>query len=336
VGGARRDAGEEAPRGALTMRVFLAGGTGALGRRLVPLLVAGGHQVVGLTRSPERAEWLQRVGASAVIGDAFDRDAVMRAVVRAEPEVVVHELTAFSKLGTNLRRFEQEVAETNRLRTEGTITLRDAALAAGASRFVAQSFAGWTYARDGAPVKTEADPLDPHPPPPMREAIEALRRHENAVLDADGLDGIVLRYGTWYGPGTSFALDGRYVREIRRRRFPVVGDGGAVWSFVHVDDVARATIAAVEGGKPGVYNIVDDEPAAAAVWLPELAAAIGAKPPRRVPVWLGRLFAGELAVLVMTELRGSSNAKAKREFVWQPSYPSWRDGFRRGLGETEG
>jgi nucleoside-diphosphate-sugar epimerase len=314
------------------MRVFVAGGTGALGRRLVPLLVAGGHKVVGLTRSPERGEWLQRAGATAVIGDALDRDAVMTAVIRTEPEVVVHELTAFSKLGTNLRRFEREVAETNRLRTRGTDVLREAALAAGADRFVAQSFAGWTYSRDGGPVKTEADPLDPHPPPPMRGTIDALRRHEGAVLGADGLDGIVLRYGTWYGPGTSFALDGLYVREIRRRRFPIVGDGGAVWSFVHVDDVARATIAAIDRGKPGVYNIVDDEPAPVAIWLPELAATIGAKPPRRVPVWLGRLVAGELAVAVMTEIRGSSNAKAKRELHWQPGYASWRDGFRRGLG----
>jgi nucleoside-diphosphate-sugar epimerase len=317
------------------MRVFVAGGTGALGRRLVPLLVAGGHEVVVLTRSPERAEWLQRAGATAVIGDALDRDAVMKAVVRAEPEVVVHELTAFSKLGTNLRRFEREVAETNRLRTEGTDTLRDAALAAGARRLVAQSFAGWTYARDGGPVKTEADPLDPHPPPPLRGAIEALRHHESAVLDADGPEGIVLRYGTWYGPGTSFALDGLYVREIRRRRFPIVGDGAAMWSFVHVDDVARATIAAIERGKPGVYNIVDDEPAPVAIWLPELAAVIGAKAPRRVPVWLGRLVAGELAILVMTEIRGSSNAKARRELDWQPRYTSWRDGFRHGLGENE-
>jgi nucleoside-diphosphate-sugar epimerase len=318
------------------MRVFIAGGTGALGRRLVPLLIDGGHQVVGLTRSRERAEWLQRAGATPVIGDALDRDAVMKAVVRAEPEVVVHELTAFSQLGTNLRRFECEVAETNRLRTDGTDTLRDAATAAGARRVVAQSFAGWTYARDGAPVKTEEDPLDPHPLPPLRAAIDALRHHEAAVLAADGVDGIVLRYGTWYGPGTSFALDGLYGREIRRRRFPIVGNGAGVWSFVHINDVARATTAAIEHGKPGVYNIVDDEPAPVAVWLPELAAAIGAKPPRRVPVWLGRLFAGELAVLVMTEIQGSSNEKAKRELDWQPRYASWQDGFRRGLRETDG
>jgi nucleoside-diphosphate-sugar epimerase len=318
------------------MRIFVAGGTGALGRRLVPLLVARGHQVVGLTRSPERSQWLQRAGAAAVIGDALDRDAVMKAVVGAEPEVVVHEMTAFSRLGTNLRRFERGVKETNRLRTEGTDFLRDAALAAGAQRLVAQSFAGWTYARAGGPVKTEADPLDPHPPPPLRGAVDALRHHECAVLGTDGLEGIVLRYGIFYGPGTPFALDGLYVGEIRRRRFPIVGNGTAVWSFVHVDDVAHATIAAIERGKPGVYNIVDDQPAPVAIWLPELAAAVGARPPHRVPVWLGRLFAGELAVLVMTEIRGSSNAKAKRELVWQPGYASWRDGFRRGLGQTGG
>jgi nucleoside-diphosphate-sugar epimerase len=248
--------------------------------------------------------------------------------------VVVHELTAFANLGTSLRGFEREVAETNRLRIEGTDALLDAAVAAGAHRFVAQSFAGWTYGRDGGPVKTEADPLDPNPLPPLRATIDALRHHEGAVLSADGLDGIVLRYGTWYGPRTSFALDGLYVREIRRRRFPIVGDGTAVWSFVHIGDVACATLAAIERGQPGVYNIVDDEPAPVAAWLPVLAAAIGAKPPRRVPVWLGRLLAGELAVLVMTEIRGSSNAKAKRKLDWQPGYATWRDGFRRGLADT--
>jgi 2-alkyl-3-oxoalkanoate reductase len=314
------------------MRVFVAGATGAIGKRLAPLLLARGHEVVGLTRSPDRADWLRGQGARAVVGDALDRDAVMKAVVRAEPEAVVHELTAFSKLGTNLRRFERDVAETNRLRTEGTDILRDAAVAAGARRFVAQSFAGWTYTRAGRAVKTESDPLDPDPLPPMRGALEAIRHLEGAVLDAAGLEGIVLRYGTVYGPGTSFGADGLYVNEIRRRRFPIVGDGAAVWSFVHVDDVGGATVAAVERDATGVYNVVDDEPASVATWLPELAAAIGAEPPRRVPVWLARLLAGELAVFVMTEIRGSSNANAKRELSWRPDYASWRDGFRHGLG----
>ena len=318
------------------MRVFVAGGTGALGRPLVPLLVERGHEVAGLTRSAERAEWLKRTGAIAAIGDALDRNAVMNAVFRAEPEVVVHELTAFSKLGTNLRRFERDVAETNRLRTEGTDILLAAALAAGSRRFVAQSFAGWTYARDGGPVKTEADPLDSDPLPQMRGALDAIRYHEGAALGTDGFDGIVLRYGIFYGPGTSFGAGGLYVREIRRRRFPIVGEGGAVWSFVQVDDAASATVAAIEGGKPGVYNVVDDEPAPVALWLPELAAAIGAKSPLRVPVWLGRLFAGELGVLLMTDTRGSSNAKAKRELGWQPIYASWRDGFRHGLADAAG
>jgi nucleoside-diphosphate-sugar epimerase len=315
------------------VRVFLAGGTGAIGRRLVPRLIARGHEVAGLTRSAERADWLCRVGATAVVGDALDRDTVMRAVVRAEPEVVVHELTAFSKLGTSLRRFERDVAETNRLRTAGTDILRDAAVAAGARRLVAQSFAGWTYARDGEPVKSEADPLDADPLPPMRGALEAIRHHEGVVLDSAGLEGIVLRYGTVYGPGTSFGADGLYVQEISRRRFPIVGDGGAVWSFVHVDDVARATAVAVECRATGVYNVVDDEPAPVAVWLPELAAAICAKRPWHVPAWLGRLFAGQLAVVVMTEIRGSSNAKAKQELGWRPRYASWRQGFRHGLSE---
>jgi 2-alkyl-3-oxoalkanoate reductase len=318
------------------MRVFVAGGTGALGRRLVPLLIHRGHEVAGLARSHARAEWLQRSGATAMFGDALDRDAVIRAVVRAKAEVVVHELTAFSKLGTNLRRFERDVAETNRLRTEGTQILLDASLAAGATRFVAQSFAGWTYARDGVPVKTESDPFDPDPLPPMRGAMDALRVHEAAILQAVDLDGIVLRYGTFYGPGTSFGRDGVYVREIRRRRFPIIGDGGGVWSFAHVDDVANATVAAIEHGEPGVYNVVDDEPAPVATWLPELAAVIGAKPPLHVPAWLGKLVAGELAVLAMNDIRGSSNAKAKRELDWHLSYASWREGFRHGLGGTSG
>jgi nucleoside-diphosphate-sugar epimerase len=318
------------------MRVFVAGGTGALGRRLVPLLVERAHEVVGLVRSSEQAEWLERSGATGMVGDALDREAVIEAVVRAEPEVVVDELTAFSRLGTNLRHFERDVAETNRLRTEGTAMLLDAGIAAGARRFVAQSFAGWTYGRDGAQLKSETDPLDPDPLPPMRGAMDALRHHEHAVLNALGLDGIVLRYGTFYGPGTLFGRDGLYVREIRRRRFPIVGAGHGVWSFVHVDDAAHATVAAIEHRERGVYNIVDDEPAPVATWLPELAAAIGAKSPLHVPAWLGRLFAGELAVLVMTDIRGSSNAKAKRELDWQPNYASWRDGFRHGLGETNG
>jgi nucleoside-diphosphate-sugar epimerase len=315
------------------MRIFVAGATGALGKRLVPLLVASGHDVVGLTRSPERAEWLRTVGADAVVGDALDRDTVMAAIARAEPRVVVHELTAFSSLGTNLRRFERDVVQTNRLRTDGTDFLRDAAQAAGACRFVAQSFAGWTYARDGGPVKTEEDALDPNPLPEMRGALQAIRHLETAVLGSAVLEGIVLRYGTIYGPGTSFGEGGLYVKEIRRRRFPVVGDGGAVWSFVHVDDVAGATLAAVEGGAPGVYNIVDDEPAPVSTWLPALAAATGARPPRHVPVWLGRLFAGQLAVMVMTEIRGASSAKAKRKLGWRPTYASWRDGFRHGLAD---
>jgi nucleoside-diphosphate-sugar epimerase len=317
------------------MRVFVAGGTGALGRRLVPLLLAGGHDVVGLTRSPDRADWLRREGAEVAVGDALDRDALVRATVRAEPEVVVDELTAFSSLGTNMRRFERDVAETNRLRTEGTDNLRAAAVAARARRFVAQSFAGWTYARAGAPVKTEDDPLDPEPLPPMRGALETIRHLEGAVLAGSGLQGIVLRYGTFYGPGTSFGADGLYLNEIRRRRFPIVGDGSAVWSFVHVDDVALATVAAIECNATGVYNIVDDEPVRVATWLPELAAAIGARPPRRVPVWLARLVAGELAVFVMTEIQGSSNAKAKQELGWRPGYASWREGFRHGLGDSE-
>jgi nucleoside-diphosphate-sugar epimerase len=316
------------------VRVFVAGGTGALGKRFVPLLVAAGHEVVGLTRSSERAEWLRAAGAEAVVGEALDGEAVMNAVVAAKPEVVLHELTAFSALGTNLRRFERDVAATNELRTVGTDILCAAAAAAGARRFVAQSFAGWTYARDGAPVKTETDPLDADPVPAMRGALGAIRHLEDAVLETPQLEGVVLRYGVVYGPGTSLGEGGTYVEAIRRRRFPIVGDGAAVWSFVHIDDVARATLAAIERGAPGVYNIVDDEPAPVAEWLPYLAAAVGAKPPRRVPVWVGRLVAGDVAVLVMSDTRGCSNVKAKRDLGWSPAYARWRNGFRDGLGDN--
>jgi nucleoside-diphosphate-sugar epimerase len=317
------------------MRVFVAGATGAVGKMLIPLLVSSGHEVVGMTRSRERVEWLRRNAAEAVVADALEREAVLRAVVTAEPEVVVHELTALSSLGTNLRRLPREFAQTNRLRTEATDFLCEAAGEVGARRIIAQSFAGWTYARTGSLLKRESDPLDPDPPPGMRSALEALRYLERAVLGSDGPEGVVLRYGTLYGPGTSFGGGGIYLEEVRRRRFPVVGTGSAVWSFIHVADAAQATRAAVELGAPGVYNIVDDDPAPVSVWLPELAAAIGAKPPRRVPVWLARLIAGDLAVVAMTQIRGASNAKAKRELDWQPTFASWLDGFCHALFDVQ-
>jgi nucleoside-diphosphate-sugar epimerase len=313
------------------MRIFVAGATGALGRRLVPLLVAGGHQVTAMTRRVGRTMELYAAGAEPVVADALDRDAVLAAVTAARPEAVVHQLTDLAGV-TSLRKFDQGFAATNRLRTEGTDHLLEAARAAGASRFVAQSFAGWPFARVGGPVKTEDDPLDPDPPAELRRTLDAIRYLESAVLGAEGLDGVVLRYGGFYGPGTSAGEGGYMLDDLRRRRFPVIGAGTGVWSFVHIDDAATATLAALERGAPGIYQIVDDDPAPVSAWLPALAAAAGARPPRRVPAWLARLLAGEHAVVLMTEVRGASNAKAKRELGWRPAHPSWRQGFRTGLG----
>lgn len=313
------------------MRVFIAGGTGALGRRLTPILVAGGHEVVAMTRSADKVDDVRDVGARLVVADALDREAVLDAVVEVQPEVVVHQLTALSN-ARNLRRLDEEFEATNRLRTKGTDNLLAAAGAAGAKRFVAQSYAGWPYAPVGGPVKGEDDALDPNPPKHMRRSLEAIRYLENAVAGSGELHGAVLRYGSFYGPGTAIALDGDIVAMLRRRRFPIVGDGAGVWSFVHIDDAAIATALAIEGRTSGVYNIVDDEPVTVAEWLPELARAVGAKPPRRVPMWLGRLATGEVGLSLMTRTRGASNERAKRELGWQPRYPSWRQGFLIGLG----
>jgi nucleoside-diphosphate-sugar epimerase len=309
------------------MRVFVAGATGAVGKRLIPLLVASGHTVIGTTRSSDKAERLWTAGAEPVVLDALDRDAVIAAVRQAQPDVVVHELTALAG-EVNMRKLDRTFELTNRLRTEGTDHLLAAAHAAGARRFVAQSFAGWPYARTGGPVKTEEDPLDPGPPASARRSLDAIRYLEGAVVGAEGLEGLALRYGGFYGPGTTLGRDGEMLDGIRKRRFPIVGRGGGMFSFVHIDDVAGATLAAIERGAPGVYNVVDDDPAPVSDWLPALAAMIGAKPPRRLPAWVGRIAAGELLVLMMTQMRGASNAKAKRELDWTPLHPSWREGFK--------
>jgi 2-alkyl-3-oxoalkanoate reductase len=317
------------------MKVFVAGSTGALGKRLVPMLVESGHGVFAMTRTPAKRAAIEAAGATAVVADALDRAAVDDAVRAAEPEAVVHQLTALAGLTGNPRRFDREFATTNRLRTEGTDHLLRAAQGSGARRFVIQSFAGWPYAREGGPVKTEDDPLDPDPPAAERQTLAAIRHLERAATSAEGIDGFPLRYGGFYGPGTSISHgegDG-FQETIRKRRFSVLGAGTGVWSFIHIDDAAAATLATVEGrGEPGVYNVVDDDPAPVSEWLPALAEALGAKPPRRLPVWVGRLVGGELAVSLMTQIRGASNAKAKRELGWAPRFPSWREGFRTGLG----
>jgi nucleoside-diphosphate-sugar epimerase len=309
------------------MKVLIAGATGALGRQLVPRLVADGHEVVGITRSESKRGVVEAAGATAVVADVLDSDQAARAVAEAEPELIIHQLTALSG-SIDLRHFDRTFAMTNRLRTEATDHLLAAGRAVGARRFIAQSYAGWPFARSGGPVKTEDDPLDPTPPGAMLETLDAIRYLESAVTGADGLEGLVLRYGGFYGPGTSLGPDqGEQLELIRKRKFPVVGDGAGVWSFIHIEDAAEATVAAVTRGRPGIYNIVDDEPAPVAEWLPAAAAALGAKPPRHVPRWLGRIVAGEAATVMMTEVRGASNEKAKRELGWQPRHASWREGF---------
>ena len=315
------------------MRIFVAGASGALGKQLVPRLVAGGHEVVGMTRSERGAELVRGMGARAAIADALEPESVGRAVSEAGSEAIVHQLTALSG-SLDPRHFDRDFAATNRLRTEGTDHLLAAARAAGVRRFVAQSYAGWPYARCGGPVKGEEDPLDPNPPEAFRRALDAIRHLERAVSGCERVEGIVLRYGGFYGPGTSLSLDpvGEHVEAIRKRRFPIVGDGAGVWSFVHIADAAEATVAAVERGGAGTLNVVDDDPAAVRAWLPYAAETLGAKPPRRVPRWLGRLLAGEAATVMMTEVRGASNERAKRMLGWQPRFASWRRGFAEGLG----
>ena len=312
------------------MRVFIAGSTGAVGQRLVPHLVEHGHEVIALARDAARAQALEATGVTVALADALDKAALTAAITKAKPEIVIHQLTALAGVG-NLRRLDDSFALTNRFRTEVTDTLLAAARLAGARRFIAQSFCGWTFAREGGPVKTEEDPLDPNPPARFSKTLAAIRYLEAAVQKTGDLQALALRYGLFYGPGTSIAHDGSIVELVRRRQMPIVGDGGGIWSFIHIDDVVRATAAAMTHGEPGIYNVVDDEPAPAAAWLPALADAVGAKPPYRVPVWLGRLALGDGAVSMMTQIRGASNAEAKRGLGWQPIVPSWRQGFVDGL-----
>jgi nucleoside-diphosphate-sugar epimerase len=307
------------------MRVFVAGATGAIGRQLVPRLVAAGHEVHGMTRRESKQAMLRELGAVPVVADALDPDQVAEAVGGARPEVIVHQLTALA--GVDIRHPERGVAMTNRVRTEGTDHLLSAGQAVGVRRFVAQSIGMGLYVRTGGPVKSEEDPLDPAPPRKIREGAAGIRHLEQAVLDARWTEGIVLRYGAFYGPGTHMAPGGELSEMIRKRRFPLVGGGGGVWSFIHVADAAEAAVAAVEHGSRGVYNVVDDDPAPVAEWLPALAQKLGAKKPMRVPRFIVRLFAGEAGVVMMTDVRGASNAKAKRELAWRPAHPSWRQGF---------
>ncbi len=314
------------------MRIFVAGATGALGLQLVPQLVAAGHQVTGMTRSESKADLLREMGAEPVVADALDADAVGAAVAAARPDVVINELTAISD-DPDWRNPDREFAETNRLRTEGTDILLSAAIAVGAKRYIGQSFTGWPFAREGSLVKDEDAPLTDDPPKGVVEMLSAITHLESAVTKAEGIDGVVLRYGGFYGPNTSLTArpDGSMVETVRKRKLPLVGKGSGMWSFIHIADAASATVAAVERGGPGLYAVVDDEPAPVSEWLPFLAEVLGAKKPMRVPAWLGRIAAGPAAVVMMNDIRGASNAKAKRDLAWQPEFASWREGFARGL-----
>jgi 2-alkyl-3-oxoalkanoate reductase len=310
------------------MRVFVAGATGALGRHLVPGLVAAGHEVTATTRTPGKVARLREAGAEPVVVDGLDREAVIAAVRAAGPEVIVHQMTALADVRSrNIRNPDKMGAATIELRTRGTDNLLTAAAQAGTRRVIAQSVAGF-YEPSGGPVKTEEDPLASRPPSPSAARALAAIKHIEKTVPLEAPEGVVLRYGGFYGPGaTDMLLDA-----VRKRRVPLIGGGTGIWSFIEITDAAAATLAAVDRGAPGVYNVVDDDPAPVAEWLPAAASAVGAKPPLRLPRWLGRIAAGEAATVMMTEVRGASNEKAKRELGWKPRYPSWRQGFAGGLG----
>jgi nucleoside-diphosphate-sugar epimerase len=312
------------------MKVLVAGATGGLGRSLVPQLIAAGHDVTGMTRSESGASSVRSFGADAVLADGLDADAVRAAVEKVRPEVVVHQMTAL-KGGIDFKHFDDSFAMTNRLRTEGTDNLLAASQAAGVRRFVVQSYAGWNLQHGGSATKTEADPPDPNPAPAQRQTMAAIKHLESAVLNADGIEGVALRYASFYGPTGDIGKGGSMVEMIQKRRLPLIGDGTGVWSFIHYDDAASATVKAVESDVTGVFQIADDDPAPASVWLPEFARILGAKPPRHVPAWLGRLAVGDVGVAAFTEIRGADNTLAKQTFGWQPGYASWREGFRDGL-----
>jgi nucleoside-diphosphate-sugar epimerase len=316
------------------MRIFVVGATGAIGQRLVPILVAAGHSVVGLTRTETKTALIRSLGAEPAVADGLDAKAVQAAVAAAAPDVIVHQMTDL-RGATDLRNFDRAFRTTNRLRIEGTDHLMAAAKASGVRRLLAQSFCGWPYARTGGPVKSEADPLDRDPPAELRGTLAAIRHLESTVTRSFDVEGIVLRYGAFYGPGTGL-LDGPFVEQVRRRRAPIIGDGNGWWSFVHIDDAAAATALAIERGKAGnIYNIVDDDPARVRDWLPALAKTLGAKPPFGIPAWIPRFLGADHLVTMMTEARAGSNAKAKLDLGWQPAHPSWRRGFAEVLGRQQ-
>jgi len=316
------------------MKIFLAGATGAIGKHLIPLLAAAGHKVTGTTRRTDRVMSIYLAGATPVLMDALNPSDVLDAVKEAKPDVIIHELTSIPE-NFNMRRWDQEFAQTNRLRTEGTDNLLAAARAVGCPRFIAQSYTGWPYERTGSWVKTEQDPLLLSPEPAWHKTLQAIKHVESSVLNEQSMEGFVLRYGALYGPDTSIAPGGPVLEAVRQRQLPIVGNGNGFWSFLHIDDAASATLAAVESKAPGLYNIVDDEPARVSKWLPYLAETLNAKPPRHVPGWLARFAIGPHGVALMTAGRGASNEKAKALLPWMPRWRSWRDGFRNGLSNQK-
>lgn len=312
----------------VAMRIFLTGATGAIGRRLIPHLVGAGHTVIAATRSPGKTHELMQQGAEPVIVDVLDKRAILNVVASARTNVVIHELTALAGV-TSYRNFDSALEETNRLRTEGLDNLIAAAHASGATRFIAQSYAGWPTGGAGERVKSETAPLDAAPLKSMVKSLDAIRHIEQTVPASAGLIGVVLRYGHLYGPGTGFSETGAMMKLVRRRALPIIGGGHGIWSFLHVDDAASATQVAITRGDAGIYNIVDDDPAEVCEWLPALAKAAGAPAPYSIPKWLGLLVAGNSVVFQMTSIRGLSNDKARHTLLWTPRQMTWREGFNK-------
>jgi len=312
------------------MRIFLAGASGAIGQTLIPLLVQQQHEVFGAFRNSANATKVQALGATPVVLDALDGQAVHDRIAEIRPQAVLHQLTAIPAR-LDLRHIDRDFEMTNRLRTEGTRNLASASVQAGVEKFIAQSFAGWPYARRGITLKTEEDDLDPSPPPQLKAMLDAIETLEHTVVREQGFTGIVLRYGPLYGPHSSIATDGAMVDEIRKHNVPIIGQGTGVWSFLHLHDAATATIAALTHGQRGIYNIVDDDPALVSEWLPYLAQCVGAPAPRHIPNFLAKIAVGEHAVAMMNDIRGVSNAKARQQLHWEPKWSSWKQGFREGL-----
>lgn len=315
------------------VKIFVAGAAGAMGKALLPLLTKAGYTTTGMTRSAANAGRIRTMGATPVIADALDPEEVRTAVMNAAPDVIVHQLTSIPA-AINLRHIDRDFALTNRLRIEGLDNLIAAAKAVGCRRMVAQSYTGWPYARIGGPVKSEGDPLDPEPPAKLKETLQSIRYLEQVTTGTPGIDGTVLRYGAFYGPGNTLGPGGPFLDEVRKRRVPVIGRGTGIWSFIHIDDAASATQCAIEKNVTGIFNIVDDDPAPVSEWLPALAKAIGAPRPRQIPAWVARLLIGEHAVSMMTQIRGARNSKARGELGWAPAWSSWREGFAHGLAAT--